>query len=129
MKGSLQIKNGKYYAVISTKDEYGKYKKIWINTGFEIKGNKKKAEQKLNELLIEYDNGEILQNKRNDHSNDILFGDYLQKWLLSIKNKVEEITFAGYKKNIDILSKYYDEKKVYLKELQPQDIQNFYNQL
>lgn len=51
MKGSLQIKNGKYYAVLSTKDGNGKYKKIWINTGFEIKGNKKKAEQKLNELL------------------------------------------------------------------------------
>lgn len=128
MKGSLQIKNGKYYAVISTKDEYGKYKKIWINTGFEIKGNKKKAEQKLNEILFEYNNDGNYNNNK-DHSNDILFGKFLQDWLLSIKDKVEEITFAGYKKNIDILSKYYDEKKVYLKELQPQDIQNFYNQL
>ena len=103
MKGSLQIKNGKYYAVLSTKDENGKYKKIWINTGFEIKGNKKKAEQRLNELLIEYDNGEITQAKRNDHSNDILFGDYLQKWLLSIKDKVEEITYESYTHNVNIL--------------------------
>ena len=51
MKGSLQIKNGKYYAVLSTKDENGKYKKIWINTGFEIKGNKKKAEQRLRDAM------------------------------------------------------------------------------
>lgn len=129
MKGSLQIKNGKYYAVISTKDEYGKYKKIWINTGFEIKGNKKKAEQKLNELLIEYDNGEILQNKRNDHSNDILFGDYLQKWLLSIKNKVEEITYESYTHNVNILANYFNDKKIYLKELKPYHIQDYYNHL
>ena len=129
MKGSLQIKNGKYYAVISTKDEYGKYKKIWINTGFEIKGNKKKAEQRLNELLIEYDNGEITQAIRNDHSNDILFGDYLQKWLLSIKNKVEEITFYGYTNKIRTLANYFNEKKIYLKELKPYHIQKYYNQL
>lgn len=129
MKGSLQIKNGKYYAVISTKDEYGKYKKIWINTGFEIKGNKKKAEQKLNELLITYDNGDILQNKRNDHSNDILFGDYLQQWLLSIKNKVEEITYESYTHNINILTEYFNDKKVYLKELKPYHIQDYYNHL
>ena len=129
MKGSLQIKNGKYYAVISTKDEYGKYKKIWINTGFEIKGNKKKAEQRLNELLIEYDNGEITQPKRNDHSNDILFGDYLQQWLLSIKNKVEEITYESYTHNINILTEYFNDKKVYLKELKPYHIQDYYNHL
>ena len=45
MTGSLQTKNGKYYAVINLIDNNGKRKQKWISTGLEIKGNKKKAEQ------------------------------------------------------------------------------------
>ena len=132
MKGSLQIKSGKYYAVISTKDEYGKYKKIWINTGFDKKGNKKKAEQKLNEILYEYNNGEVIQNKQNnnlDNSNDILFGDYLKQWLTTIQNKVEEVTYSDYISKINTLAKYFNDKKIYLKELKPYHIQDYYNYL
>ena len=43
MTGSLQQKNGKYYAVINLTDQNGKRKQKWISTGYEIKGNKKKA--------------------------------------------------------------------------------------
>ena len=59
MKGSLQIKNGKYYAVLSVKDDTGKFKKVWVSTGLTEKGNKRKAEQKLNEIIVEYSNKEI----------------------------------------------------------------------
>ena len=51
MSGSLQIKNGKYYAVISYKNEQGKHKQKWVNTNLEAKGNKRKAEDFLNKLL------------------------------------------------------------------------------
>ena len=47
MSGSLQIKNGKYYAVISYKNEQGKRKQKWVNTNLEAKGNKRKAEDFL----------------------------------------------------------------------------------
>lgn len=45
--GSLQKKKGLYYAVLNLYDDYGKRKPKWIPTGYTIKGNKKKAEEKL----------------------------------------------------------------------------------
>ena len=49
VSGSLQVKDGKYYAVLSlrtnelTKKGKIKYRTKWISTGFEVKGNKKRA--------------------------------------------------------------------------------------
>ena len=50
MTGSLQIKSGKYYAVLRIN---GKQK--WINLNIEEKkGNKRKAEQALSETILMY---------------------------------------------------------------------------
>ena len=55
VSGSLQVKDGKYYAVLSlrtnelTKKGKIKYRTKWISTGFEVKGNKKRAKEFLNE--------------------------------------------------------------------------------
>lgn len=45
MTGSLQKKNGKYYAVLNFKDKEGKRKQKWISTGLEVKNNKRKRER------------------------------------------------------------------------------------
>ena len=49
--GNLQEKSGKWYAVLNLKDEKGKRKQKWINTGLPIRGNKKKAEKFLREQI------------------------------------------------------------------------------
>ena len=54
MNGCLQVKNGKYYIVLSYM-ENGKRKRPWIATGLPEKGNKRKAEQMLREKLHEYE--------------------------------------------------------------------------
>ena len=60
VSGSLQVKDGKYYAVLSlrtnelTKKGKIKYRTKWISTGFEVKGNKKRAKEFLNEKCREY---------------------------------------------------------------------------
>ena len=51
MKGSLRIKNGNFYAVINYKDNFGKYKQKWFNTGLKERGNKKEAQRFLDEKL------------------------------------------------------------------------------
>ena len=56
MTGSLQIKNGKFYAVIRFKDSNNKPKQKWISTGYDVKNNKRKAEQKLQDILFELEN-------------------------------------------------------------------------
>ncbi len=52
MNGCLQIKNGKYYAVLY-RYENNKRKPQWIYTGYVTKGNKKRAEQFLRDKLVE----------------------------------------------------------------------------
>ena len=59
--GSLQKKKGLYYAVLNLYDDYGKRKPKWIPTGYTIKGNKKKAEEKLEQFKIEYEQKSKIQ--------------------------------------------------------------------
>ena len=94
------------------------------------KGNKRKAEEKLNEIIAEYSaKDNVFQQKKAKHENDILFSDFLQQWLTSIKGKVEEISYKGYSYSIKNMAKYFEKKNLYLKELQPYHIQEFYNTL
>ena len=59
--GSLQIKDGKYYAVLSFRTNEvqsngkPKYKTKWFCTGYTVKGNKKKAQKFLEDKRAEYD--------------------------------------------------------------------------
>lgn len=112
MTGSLQQKNGKYYAVINLTDKNGKRKQKWINTGFEIKGNKKKAEQFLRDKLKEFEAND------NPLICDILFAEYVEKWLEKAKIRLDIITYQGY---LSIAKShiipYFKKKKIKLIEL------------
>ena len=54
MTGSLQLKNGKYYAVLNLKID-GKRKQKWIDTTLTSKSGKKERDKKLREILAEYE--------------------------------------------------------------------------
>ena len=54
MTGSLQVKNDKFYAVLNFKNQEGKRVQKWISLNLSVKGNKRKAEAALNELLAQY---------------------------------------------------------------------------
>ena len=73
MTGSVQQKNGKYYAVLNLYDERGKRKQKWIATGYAVKGNKKRAEKFLREAIKEH------EEKRNIINSDIMFSDSFLK--------------------------------------------------
>lgn len=70
MTGSLQTKNGKYYAVVSYKDNSDKRKQKWISTNLPVKGNKKKAEKFLADYLKKYEDKDgVLDNKKSSYGN------------------------------------------------------------
>lgn len=122
MTGSLQVKNGKYYAVINLTDTNGKRKQKWISTGLEIKGNKKRAEQFLRDKLKEY------EAKENLIKTDVLFCNYVLHYLELAKIKVDTITYQGY----ECIAKshiipYFKETKTLLTELTREDIQQYIN--
>lgn len=77
VSGHLQIKNGKYYAVLNYQDENSKRKTKWISLGLPEKGNKRKAEEMLIQLRSEF-NPPV---RVNDLSGDMLFTQYLLDWV------------------------------------------------
>ena len=131
--GSLQKKKGLYYAVLNIYDDYGNRKPKWIPTGYKIKGNKKKAEEKLEQLKIEYDKQSKIQLRDPDvyeKYNNILFCDYMVDWLEKQKGKVEKTTYIGYEQVIKSrLYKYFKATKIKLTELKPKHIQDFFDLL
>ena len=108
MTGTLQVKRGKYFCVLDYRDENGARKFKWISTGLEEKGNKRKATEMLNKVLMEYElkNLEVkTTGEQNNHTvktvdepnqSDILFTDYMQNWLERKKGKVENTTWDCY---------------------------------
>jgi len=51
-------------------------------------------------------------------------------WLSIIKNNLQESTYAGYYANIvKRMIPFFQKKRIYLKEIQPTDIQEYYNYL
>lgn len=120
MTGSLQIKNGKYYAVINISDINGKRKQKWISSGFDVKGNKKKAEQFLRDKLKEFELQE------NIVPSDILFSDYVLHWLNISKIRLDPVTFQGYQciAKSHIIP-YFKQKNIKLCDIKRNDIQEY----
>lgn len=122
MTGSLQQKSGYFYAVLNYTDDNGKHKKKWVKTGLEIKGNKRKGELFLNDLLA--------QSKDEDFrsSSKIMFCDFIKQWIKNKKNKIELSTWESY----DMYARkhiipYFEKLNLTLKQVTPNHIMNFYN--
>lgn len=131
MTGTLQIKRGVYHCVLSYKDKKGAWKQKWVSTGLEVKGNKRKAREALKELIVKYEkSGSEIKNRYDtdlSQFNSVLFTDYLMQWLEKKKNKVETVTFEGYKTLIDNhIYPYFEKKKFKLSEIKPSHIADFY---
>ncbi len=122
MTGSLQIKNGKYYAVLNFKDDDGKRKQKWISLDMEVKNNKRKAEQALKKIVTE------CESKKTDIFNKQKFSDFMGEWLKVIKASVKITTYNGYKLHYyKHIKPYFDKLGVTLSDLTPMHIQNYYN--
>ena len=75
MTGSIQVKKGRknYFAVLNVYDDLGKRKLKWVDTGVLVAGNNKRAANKrLAEILVEYGEGGI------DLTKDSDFADFMQ---------------------------------------------------
>ena len=90
MTGSLQVKNEKYYIVLNYYED-GKRKPKWIATGLCEKGNKRKAERMLREAIAAEETRSVEMQPTN-----ILFSDYIRRWLHLTELRVDEVTMQGY---------------------------------
>lgn len=120
MTGSLQVKNGKYYMVLNG-TENGKRKQRWVSTGLTEKGNKRKAEQMLREKLAEEE-----RKAPSGEAVNILFTDYLQRWLTLSEQRVDEVTMQSYRMlTLRHVLPWFQERRLKLSEVSRKVIQEF----
>lgn len=119
-------------------DRAGKRISKWMATGLSVKGNKKKAEAMLQEARQNFvipseevaeDNQEEVNAQETEKTgeNDVLFADFMVEWLEMMKFQVEITTHAAYSFAVNTrIIPYFREKGIFLKELQPKHLHDFY---
>ena len=93
VSGTLALKNGYYYAVLSYRDAAGKRHQKWVSTGLPQKGNKRRAEQELIRIRSEFEVPRVA----GELSSNMLFADYLDQWLEIVRARIKPATFARIK--------------------------------
>ena len=128
--GHLQEKNGMFYVVLNYRDENGKRKTPWISTNLPVKGNKKRAENFMMDVRRNFvpPNVQRIEEREAMQKGDILFTDFLLKWLRVAKSTVKLTTYASYEMMATrIIIPYFETLNIKLKELTTEDIQELYS--
>lgn len=94
MIGNLQIKNDLFYAVLNFKDKDGKHKQKWIPLQLPVKGNKRKAEAILQNLIVQYQDLEYIKPV------EMLLSQYIATW---IEHDKAHVTVTTYNQYVNIL--------------------------
>ena len=122
MTGSLQIKRGKYYAVLNLTDRDGHRRQKWVYTGYEVKNNQRKAEAALRDIIHEYEKINLV------YEPGIFLSDFLNQWLVEVKPFIDEVTWDGYKIIVDShVRPYFEEHKVKLVDADLDCIQRYFD--
>jgi len=128
--GSVQPKNNTFFVVLNLKDENGKRKPKWIPTGLPIRGNKTKAKEVLNQLILEYAEMTQVQAVSEVNVKSIDFMDYLRSWLSKKRSGLQDLTYDSYKMIIDgKISRFFTPKNLLLQEVTDDHIENFFQSL
>ena len=125
VSGTLALKNGYYYAVLSYQDAAGKRHQKWVSTGLPQKGNKRRAEQELIRIRSEFEAPRVA----GELSSNMLFADYLDQWLEIVRARIKPATFGSYQGMVkSTIGPYFRKKELTLKELEARHIQQFYTE-
>lgn len=110
MEGSLIIKGNYYYAKFRVN---GKQK--MIATKIPVKGNnKRRAIENMKEIIESYKDINL-------ECDDVLFTDFLDKWLKGIKGIIKPSTWESYDKTvIGKLKPYFESKRYKFKDMKPE---------
>ena len=121
MTGSLQIKNDKYYAVLNFRDKSGKRVQKRINLNMPVKGNKRRAEMALNELLVQYQGYEAIEPMM------LLLSQHIAQWLEANRPNIAVTTYDQY---CNILNNhirpYFDPRGITVSKLTAGDLEDYY---
>ena len=123
--GHLQIKNGRYYAVLSYRDEKGNRKTKWKSLGLPEKGNKRKAEKMLMEMRKEFK----VPVQNGDLDGDMPFTEYLLEWVEIARGRIAFATYCSYSNMLEhTIIPYFEKKNLKLQEVEAKHLQRFYSE-
>jgi integrase len=96
---------------------------IWVPLKISAKGNnKRKAQQKLKDVLSE------IERKQADASTDMLFLDWIERWMEQKKNDVRSSTLESYRLTLNChIIPYFESRNYTLRTLTAQNLQDYYN--
>ena len=135
--GCLQKKNGYYYAVLYLKVD-GKRKTKWIATKLPVDTtSERKAQKALDEIRMQYElqeggkskqgSAEVTLARNCPPEAQILFADYMEKWLDSVRPSIATATYQSYSVMMKArVIPYFTALKIQLGDVTPQHIEDFY---
>ena len=107
--------------ILSWKGKDGKRKGKSISTGLPVKGNKKRAEAMLLKTRKEFNPDNLMENA------DMLFTDFLSKWLKDKAVTLGTSTYAEYAYDVkNYIVPYFQEHPIALLKMTARDLENFY---
>ena len=119
--GSVQEKNGRFYFVLNLYDANGKRKIKWISTGLTVRGNKRKAESMLHEVLLRYDETGELPTGRGG-----VYEKVDAKTAKPVPKPIQPATFISYNRMITgRITQYFEPLGLKLCEVTPQVLDEF----
>lgn len=126
--GSLIERGGKYTAVLNLYDETGKRRQKSIALGIPVKGNKRKAQARLEGLKQAYRKPETVLEQAKAESP--LFADFLREWLKVTAPTIERTTYRSYENMIDArLDPFFRERRLRLCDIEPRHIRDLHESI
>lgn len=95
--GRLVEVNNKYYAILNLKHPDGRRLQKRFNLELPVPNNKRRAQEKLNDLCVEYTRR---QQGEQSHPN-VVFIDFAQAWIERRKPEISPSTYRNYKHMVD----------------------------
>lgn len=136
--GSLNEKNGQWYAILNLPTIEGKRRQKWCNLDLPVKrNNKREAESRLAALLEKYNKDDSFlmslkspaEQKKYQVATQPFFL-YISDFLESYKGNLSPLTYNGYKRVIDSgIIPYFRELGVSVKEVDGDHLNDYYNSL
>lgn len=90
--GRLVEVNRKYYAILNLKHPDGQRQQKRFDLGLPVLNNKRRAQEKLNELCVEYTRKQQVE----ENHPDVILTDFLKTWIESRKSKLSPTTYRNY---------------------------------
>lgn len=119
MKGSLQLKNGKWYAVVYIREE-GILKQKWIKTNLKTDCKEFEKQQVLDSITYG------IQNKnKSENINQMKVEKFYNFWLSTKKNRVQPMTYANYEKYGKRVNEFFFNKNISVENLSVIDVERF----